>query len=148
LNDIVYNCINELQTCKRFADWSDQVSKRLLVTYGFHRGEKFAEQVGIEYAKLDMPNVVTARIRGIRGDNRLAQMRRDIGAKYLVDLHDDSTALQRLGPEGLRNSLALEREANPNARYDLDCHMPYSQAIRVLKPFAEKWNERRRRARM
>ena len=68
------------------------MSKRLLVTYGVHLGEKFAEEVGVEFARLDVPNIVLARISGIRGDNRSAQMRRDIGAKYLVDLHDDSTA--------------------------------------------------------
>jgi len=121
------------------------MAKRLLVTYGYHLGEHFAEKVGIEFARLDRPNVVTARIRGIRGDNRLAQMRRDIGAKYLVDLHDDSTAPQRLRPKELRRALIAEREANPNARYDLDGHMGYDHANRLLKPFAQYWNERRRR---
>lgn len=115
------------------------------MTYGFHLGEKFAEQVGVEYAKLGMPNVVTARITGVRGDNRLAQVRRDIGAKYLVDLHDDSTAPKRLTPKELRSGVVLERQVNPNARYELHGHMGYDHANRLLRPFAENWNERRRR---
>jgi hypothetical protein len=130
------------------------VSKRLLVTYGFHLGEKFAEQVGMEYAKLDIPHVVTAKVKGIKGYNQrgphmrgydpLAQMRRDIGAKYLVNLHDDSPSLQRLSPSELRKALEVEREVNPHYKYDLTGHMGRKHATELLDSFARKWNERRR----
>lgn len=125
------------------------MSKRLLVTYGYHVGEHFAGRVGLEYAKLDVPNVVVARMHGIRGVERMLQMRRDIGAKYMVDLHDDSTAPQslarKLEPEKLRRVLEEEPKVAPHERYMILGQMEYEDAMKLLQPFSDYWNERRRR---
>lgn len=127
---------------------------RILVTYGCHLEEKYAEAVGEKfrdtYLQSMFPDVVVGRWRGIRGYNRLAQIRQDLGAKYAIDLHDDSTYPQRARREwGKSHSplpfedwyeRQLENERQIGEKYYLVSHMPYDEGMALLQPFTNKWN--------
>lgn len=111
--------------------------KRILVTFGYHLKELFAQQVATAFRKLDLDNVLVARWKGIRGLNRMAQFRRDVGAKYGVDLHDDTPKKEEIVeyyhkyPELLQNT----------PKYEIIAHMSFERAVKLVTPFVEKWNK-------
>jgi hypothetical protein len=68
----------------------------------------------------------------------LALVRRDLGAEYVVDLHDDSQLVNYY--------VSRLSELSEYERYWLVDHMGYSASRQLLSPFAKSWNERRRRS--
>lgn len=111
---------------------------RILVTYGYHLKELFAAEVGKRFAELDMDNVVVARWNGRRGLNRNAQFRRDIGAKYGIDLHDDSRKMEW----ALQNPHAI-LSSEIGLKYELFGHLRYEEAKKLILGFKKKWNKMR-----
>jgi len=120
-----------------------RAKNRILVTFGYHLKELFAEQVGMEFRKLDLENVVVARFKGIRGLNRLAKVRRDVGAKYGIDLHDNTPSKEKYGNEYSEEFRRFcERMGYPMIKYQIIAHMGYERALKLLSPFVKGWNEK------
>lgn len=127
---------------------------RILVTYGCHLKEKYAESVGVRFRDLYLqemfPDVIVARWRGVRGNNRLGQIRQDIGAKYVIDLHDDSTFPERAKRVWIKTHSPFPFEewykyhlgmAKKGEKYLLVAHMPYDEGLALLEPYTNKWNK-------
>ena len=105
---------------------------RLLITYGYHLKERYATEVGEKFRGLDLENVIVAKWKGIRGLARNAQFRRDVGAKYAIDLHDSSPIVNRF-----RGVPFYDRYG-----YHVWIHAPYDKAVKLLYPFKDGWNSK------
>jgi len=143
--------------------------RKILVFYGYHIGEDFAKEVGIEFGRLNLKNTVVMRLKGERHSKKnyddplgifkqrnkdyqdwkkgkivypedLSLLRRKVGAKYGIDLHDCSPSrewmLQHLGDE----TLGL---APPYYKYDVIGHMEFEKAKRLVLGFKRHWNRMR-----
>jgi len=139
---------------------------KILVAYGYHLGEDFAKEVGIEFKKLNLRDTVTMSLKGkkpfpeyndpdcmfkeweksyrdwrkgkIVYPEDLALLRRKVGAKYGIDLHDNSAArewvlqhLDKIGP------------IYPDYKYDLVGHMGFERAKKLVLGFKRHWNRMR-----
>jgi hypothetical protein len=86
------------------------------------------------------PDVIVSRWHGIRGSNRIAQMRRDICAKYAIDLHDDSPlseyVLKKCEKYPELRPLGLLERFYVIAHLERD----YKDARDFMRKFSESWN--------
>lgn len=143
---------------------------RILVTYGYHLGEDFAKEVGIEFQKLDLENVVVKRLKGekpIRRDyndtdwfskewnkdykdwkngkivhpENLSLLRRKVGAKYGIDLHDDFPGRDWALQAYEKRDPSVFYEKIHQEKYSLIAHMGWVTAEKLLNPFIKNWNE-------
>lgn len=134
------------------------------MTYGYHIGEDFAREVGIEFKRMHLDDVVVVELEGEkpRGPTEdifedwkkahadwkkgkvvypedLALIRRKVGAKYGIDLHDNlphrEYALQHLEDPAVSAELAT--------KYELVGHMGYEKAKRLVLGFKKEWNKTR-----
>jgi len=137
---------------------------RILVTYGCHLGEDFAKEVGLEFEKLNLENII---VRGLEGERPrkpnedifaewrrshsdwkkgkivypedIALIRRKVGARYGIDLHDNLPSrewvLQNLEDPAVSGEMGL--------KYELVGHMGYEKAKRLVLGFKKEWNRTR-----
>ncbi len=113
-----------------------------MVNYGFHLGEKFALEVGRRFRVEKIPYVAVIswgkrkrrQLTNTKIIRSYEQWKRDVGAKYVIDLHDNSLYLEYPGSQGLHQYFY-------NISYDLTFHAKYSDFQKIVYPFMKKWNK-------
>ena len=145
---------------------SASTKKRILVTFGYHRKELFARQVGLEFKKLNLEDTIVMSLKGVEypptnyddplwifKQNKkdyedwkkgkivypedLAPLRRKVGAAYGIDLHDNAQCREYVLKK-LQKYPWLYRRIE---KYDLVAHMGFRRAIKLLTSFMDKWNK-------
>lgn len=144
-------------------------NRRILIAFGYHKGEDFAKKVGIEFKKLHLDDTVVVGLKGEKPFPRnyddpnwiskewdksyedwkkgktvypedLSLLRREVGAKYGIDLHDDSPSRNWALQAYAKGDPSAVYEKLFHEKYELIAHMGWNTAEKLLKPFIEGWN--------